>query len=64
MRVIALFHDEDMIRKIITSLNIWDFQRKSPHAPPNDRFQIYGEPSLPSIDDHLKEPEYPAEANF
>ncbi len=44
MRVIAFIHDEDVIRKILTHLNLWDVKRKpSPraHAPPIDGFPIY-----------------------
>ncbi len=54
----------------------WDVKRKPPprlpvrgtqtgaHAPPIDVYPIYNEPAMPSIDDYLKDPEYPVEAYF
>ena len=34
------------------------------HAQPIDSFPIYDEPSMPSVDDYMKDPEYPVEAYF
>jgi hypothetical protein len=67
MRVIAFVHDEDVIRKILTHLNLWDFKRKPParaHAPTIDGFPIYDEPPGPSVDAYNIDPEYPLEAYF
>ncbi len=34
MRVIAFIHDEDVIRKILKHLNLWDVKRKLPPPRP------------------------------
>ena len=64
MRVIGFIHDEDVIRKILKHLNLWDVKRKmSPraHAPPIDIYPTYDEPPVPSVDDYMKDPEYPVD---
>ena len=66
MRVIAFIHDEDVIRKILTHLNLWDVKRKPPtraHAPPIDSFPLHDE-HAPSADEYLTDPDYPVEAYF
>ena len=60
-------HDEEVIRKILKHLALWDVKRKLPpraHAPPIDGFPIYGEPPAPSVDDYIRDPYYHAEAYF
>ena len=67
MRVIGFIHDEDVIRKILKHLNLWDVRRKmSPraHASPIDIYPTYDEPPVPSVDDYMKDPEYPVEVYF
>jgi len=67
MRVIAFIHDQDVIRKILEHLNLWDVKRKPfpcAHAPPIDSFPLHDEPPAPSADESLTDPDYPAEAYF
>ena len=67
MHVIAFIHDEEVIRKILKHLALWDVKRKLPpraHAPPIEGFPIYEEPPAPSVDDYIRDPDYPAEAYF
>ena len=76
MHIIAFIHDEEVIRKILKHLALWDVKRKLPpraHAPPIDGFPIYlpvrrtqtgEEPPAPSVDDYIRDPDYPAEAYF
>jgi len=67
MRVIAFINDQDVIRKILEHLNLWDVKRKPfprAHAPPIDGFPLYNEPPAPSADKYLTDPDYPAEAYF
>jgi len=60
MRVIAFIEDEDVIKKILKHLGLWDIKRKpSPvaNAPPiiTDSYPI------PSVDDYVIDPDYPIE---
>jgi len=76
MHVIAFIHDEDVIRKILKHLNLWDVKHKTParlpvrgtqtgaHAPPIDFHNTYNESPMPSVDDQLIDIEYPIEAYF
>ena len=67
MRVIAFIHDEDVIRKILKHLGLWDVKRILPpraHAPTLDGFPLYDEPPAPSADDYLTDPDYPVDAYF
>jgi len=67
MRVIAFIHDQDVIRKILEHLNLWDVKRKPfprLHAPSIDGFSLYDEPPAPGADEYLTDPDYPAEAYF
>lgn len=67
MRVIAFIHDQDVIRKILKHLNLWDIKRKPlprAHAPPIDGFPLYDESPAPSADEYLTDPDYPVEAYF
>jgi uncharacterized protein YbaR (Trm112 family) len=48
MSVIAFIHDQDVIRKIPTHLNLWDVKRKPPsRAPPIDDFPAYDDQQGP-----------------
>lgn len=67
MRVIAFKHDEDVIRKILKHLDLWDVKRKLPpraHGPPMDDFFAYDDHPGPDADDYIRDPDYPAEAYF
>ena len=67
MRVIAFIEDEDVIKKILKHLGLWEVKRKPrprANAPPLDVFPLYDEPPGPSADDYIIDPEYPTEAYF
>ncbi len=67
MRVIAFIEDQDVIKKILKHLGLWDVKRKSrptANAPPIDVFPIYGDQPEPDVDDYITDPDYPAEAYF
>jgi len=67
MRVIAFIEDEDVIKKILKHLGLWDIKRKPmprANAPPIDVFPAYGQPPAPTADDYLTDPDYPVEAYF
>ncbi|MBC8434219.1 MAG: hypothetical protein H8D96_20105 [Desulfobacterales bacterium] len=63
MRVIAFIEDEDVIKKILKHLGLWEVKHKpSPraNAPPfiSDSYP------MPSVDDYVIDPDYPVEAYF
>jgi hypothetical protein len=65
MRVIAFIEDEDVIKKILKHLGLWDIKRKPfprANAPPIDVFPAYDQPPAPTADDYLTDPDYPVEA--
>ena len=67
MRVIAFIEDEDVIKKILQHLGLWDIKRKpSPraNAPPIDVFPAYDDQPGPCADDYIRDPQYPEEAYF
>ena len=54
MRIIAFIEDEQLVKKILKHLGLWDVKRKPPpraNSPPTESFIIYDEPSSPSTDD-------------
>jgi hypothetical protein len=66
MRVIAFIEDEDVIRKILKHLGLWEVKRKPPpraNAPPVSDVSPYDETSVPSVDESIIDPQYP-EAYF
>ncbi len=67
MRVIAFIEDEDVIKKILKHLELWDIKRKPrplANAPPIDVFPAYDQSPAPTADDYLTDPDYPIEAYF
>ncbi len=67
MRVIAFIEDEDVIKKILKHLGLWDIKRKPQplaNAPPIDVFPAYDQPPAPTAADYLTDPDYPVEAYF
>ncbi len=61
MRVIAFIENEDVIKKILKHLGLWDIKRKPrpvANAPPIDVFTAYDEQPGPSTDDFIKEPDH------
>jgi len=66
-KMIAFIHDEDVIRKILKHLGLWDFKRKLPpraHAPPMDFHTTYDQSQMPNVDDQVIDIEDPVEAYF
>jgi hypothetical protein len=54
MRIIAFIEDEQLVKKILKHLDLWDVKRKPlprANSPPTESFIIYDESSLPSADD-------------
>jgi len=67
MRVIAFIEDEDVIKKILKHLGLWEVKRKPlPRAndPPFDVFPVYDDQSGPCADDYTRDPQYSTEAYF
>ena len=64
MRIISLIDDQQLVKKILKHLSLWDVKHK-PHArangPPPDAFVIYDESSMPSADDYIIDDDYPIE---
>jgi hypothetical protein len=64
MRIIAFIEDEQLVKKILKHLSLWDVKRKPPpraNGPPTKSFIIYDECSSPSADDYLIDADYPME---
>ncbi len=54
MRIISFIEDDQLVKKILEHLDLWDVKRKPPpcaNGPPPETFIIYDESSLPSADD-------------
>ncbi len=67
MPVVSVIEDEQLIKKILKHLNLWEIKRKplpTANAPPIGVFPTYDEQPGPSIDDTIIDPDYPAEAYF
>ncbi len=65
MRVSAFIEDEQVIKKILKHLELWDVKRKPTpraNAPPIEAFIIYSDSPTPGMDDYLTDPDYPLEA--
>jgi hypothetical protein len=62
MKVIAFIENEEVIRKILKHLGLWDRKARPPASP-----RIWIDPSdsqLPPDEEHLyRNPEHPAEAH-
>ena len=61
MRIIAFIEDEQLVKKILKHLGLWDVKRKPPpqaNSPPTESFIIYDEPSSPSTDDYIIDADY------
>jgi hypothetical protein len=64
MRVIAFIEDEDVIKKILKHLGLWEVKRKPlprANAPPVDVFPAYDDQPGPCADDYIRDPQYPAD---
>ncbi len=54
MRIISSIDDQQLVKKILKHLSLWDVKHKPParaHGPPTEAFIIYDECSSPSADD-------------
>jgi len=64
MEIIAFIEDDQLVKKILKHLDLWDAKRKPPpraNGPPTEAFIFYDESSLPSADDYLIDADYPIE---
>jgi hypothetical protein len=64
MRIISFIEDDQLVKKILKHLDLWDVKRKPPpraNSPPTDPFIIYDERSSPSADDYIIDADYPIE---
>jgi hypothetical protein len=67
MRVIAFIENEDVVKKILRHLGLWEVKRKPlprANAPPIDAFPAYEDHPVPCADDYIRDPQYPADAYF
>ena len=56
MRIIAFIEDEQLVKKILKHLGLWDVKRKPPpraNGPPTEAIIIYDQSPAPSADDYL-----------
>jgi hypothetical protein len=64
MRVIAFIEDQEVIRKILTHLGLWQIKarpRPVAHAPPDLTYESFNDWPAPSAEDYLTDPQYPDE---
>jgi len=65
MKIILFIESEQLIKKILKHLDLWDVKRKPPpcaNGPPTEAFIIYDESLSPSVDNYLIDADYPIEA--
>jgi hypothetical protein len=56
MKIISFIEDEQLVKKILKHLDLWDVKRKPPpcaNGPPPEAFIIYDESSSHSADDYI-----------
>ena len=64
MRIISLIDDEQLVKKILKHLSLWDVKHKPPartNGPPTETFIIYDKSLSPSANDYLMDAYYPIE---
>ncbi len=64
MKIISFIEDEQLVKKSLKHLDLWDVRRKPParaHGPPTEAFIIYDESSSPSAEDYMIDADYPIE---
>ncbi len=64
MKIISFIEDEQLVKKILKHLDLWNVKRKPParaNGPPTEAFIIYDQSSSPSADDYLLDADYPIE---
>lgn len=72
MKIIAFIEDEDVIRKILKHLGLWDVKRKPlprvtlprVNGPPDSGISTYDEPYAPTIDDCIIDRTIPSKPIF
>ncbi len=65
MRIISFIEDDQLVKKILEHLDLWDVKRKPPpraNDPPSEAFIIYDGSSVPSADDYIIDTDYPIES--
>jgi hypothetical protein len=66
MKILSVIEDEEIIRKILKHLGLWERKARPPpraNAPPPDVHIDYSDSQVPSSDDYLfHDPDYPIEA--
>ncbi len=56
MRIIDFIEDEQLVKKILKHLNLWDVNRKPParaNSPPPETFITYDDSPSPGADNYL-----------
>ena len=56
MKIISFIEDEQLVKKILKHLNLWDVKRKPParaNGPPTETFITYDDSSSPGAEDYL-----------
>ena len=56
MRIISFIKDQQLVKKILKHLDLWDVKRKPPpcaNGPPPEAFIKYDQSSAPSAEDYL-----------
>jgi len=64
MKIISFIEDEELVKKILKHLSLWDVKHKPPpraNGPPTEAFTIYDDSSSPGADDYLMDADYPIE---
>ena len=64
MRVIAFIEDQEVIRKILVHLGLWEIKtrpRPVAHGPPDLTYEPFNDSPAPTADDYLTDPLYPDE---
>jgi hypothetical protein len=64
MRIISFIEEEQLVKKILKHLDLWDVKRKPAplaNSPPAGTFIIYNQSSSPSADDYIIDVDYPIE---
>lgn len=65
MKIIAFIEQEEVIKKILKHLGLWEFKGRPPprvHSPPAECFTDYPDSQITPWDDDYSDPDYPFEA--
>jgi len=65
MKILSFIEDEEIIKKILKHLGLWDAKQRPPpkaHAPPPTVHIDYSDSQVPPCEDYLyTDPDYPIE---